>query len=196
MSKVMATITMSLDGYVAGPRDRVDVGLGEGGERLHWWMFGEPDSAVGPDPADTALVEQTFRSAGAAIVGRTMHDIAEGWGDDPGFGMPVFVLTHRPEEAVVKGDTRFEFVTEGIDATLARARAAAGERHVIVLGGADTLRQFLASCHVDELTLTIAPFVLGGGKRLFEGFDRADLAFERFAVVESPLATHVRYHVS
>ena len=118
-----------------------------------------------------------------------------GWGDDSGFGVPVFVVTHRPDDTVVKGDTTFEFVTGGIADALARARAAAAGKNVIVVGGADLLRRYLAAGLVDELTLTIAPVLLGAGKRLFDGISRTDVTFERTGVIESPFATHLRFRV-
>jgi dihydrofolate reductase len=124
-----------------------------------------------------------------------MHDLADGWGDEPGFGVPVFVVTHREHETVVKGETTFEFVTDGIDVALGKARAAAGAKDVLVMGGADLLRQYLDAGVVDELALTIAPVLLGGGKRLFDGIGRTDVVFERVAVLESPWATHLRYEV-
>ena len=199
MGKVLGGITMSLDGFVTGPNDRLGAGLGDGGERLHYWVFGGPwrygkesGSATG---ADKDYIEETFASAGAWLVGRTMHDVVDGWGDDPGFGVPVYVVTHRPHETVAKGDTTFEFVTEGKDTALERARAAAGEKNVLVMGGADLLRQYLAAGVVDELTLTVAPVLLGAGKRLFDGIERIDIAFERTDVIESPYATHLRYRV-
>ena len=199
MGKVLGGITMSLDGFVTGPNDRLGAGLGDGGERLHYWVFGgawrygeEGGSATG---ADKEYIEETFASAGSWLVGRTMHDVVDGWGDDPGFAVPVYVVTHRPHETLVKGDTTFEFVTDGIDAALGKARAAAGEKNVLVMGGADLLRQYLDAGVVDELTLTIAPVLLGAGKRLFEGIERTDLAFERTAVIESPYATHLRFRV-
>jgi dihydrofolate reductase len=199
MAKVLAGITMSLDGFVTGPNDRLGAGLGEGGERLHEWVFGGPwtyDSPRGsPAPVDQDYLDEMFGSGAAWIVGRTMHDVVDGWGDDPGFGVPVFVVTHRAREAIVKGDTTFEFVTGGIDDALARARAAAAGKNVIVMGGADLLRQYLAAGLVDELTLTIAPVLLGAGKRLFEGISRTELGFERTAVIESPFATHLRFRV-
>jgi dihydrofolate reductase len=199
MADVIAGITMSLDGYVTGPDDRLGAGLGEGGERLHYWVFGGPWTYHGPrgSPAavDQAYIDEVFSSGGAFIVGRTMHDVVDGWGEDPGFGVPVFVVTHRARETVVKGDTSFEFVTGGIADALARARAAAGDKNVIVMGGADVLRQYLAAGLVTELTLTIAPVLLGAGKRLFDGLPHTDLAFERTKVVESPFATHLRYRV-
>jgi dihydrofolate reductase len=200
MSKVLAGITMSLDGYVTGPNDRLGAGLGDDGEQLHQWVFGGPwtyaDGPRGePSDVDKEYLDDVFTSTGAWIVGRTMHDVVGGWGDDPGFGVPVFVVTHRPHETAVKGDTTFEFVMGGIVDALARARAAAADRNVIVMGGADVLRQYLAAGLVDELTLTLAPVLLGAGKRLFDGISRTDLVFERFSVVESPFATHVRFRV-
>jgi len=200
MGKVVGGITMSMDGFVTGPNDRLGAGLGDGGERLHYWVFGGPwtygDEARGSaSEIDQAYLEDAFSAGGAWLVGRTMHDVVDGWGDDPGFGVPVYVVTHRAHETLVKGDTTFEFVTDGIDVALAMARAAAGDKNVIVMGGADLLRQYLAAGVVDELTLTIAPVLLGGGKRLFEGIERTDLGFERTAVIESPYATHLRYEV-
>jgi dihydrofolate reductase len=200
MGKVVGGITMSMDGFVAGPNDRLGAGLGDGGERLHYWVFGRPwtydDGSRGSaSDIDQEYLDDVFSSGGAWLVGRTMHDVADGWGDDPGFGVPVFVVTHRPHETVVKGTTTFEFVTDGIDAALDQARAAAGDKNVILMGGADLLRQYLSAGVVDEFTLTIAPVLLGSGKRLFDGIGRTDIAFERTAVIESPYATHLRYEV-
>jgi dihydrofolate reductase len=199
MAKVIAGITMSLDGYITGPNDRLGAGLGDDGERLHNWVFGGPWTYEGPRGApaevDQAYLDDVFADGGAWIVGRTMHDVVDGWGDDPGFGVPVFVVTHRAREAVVKGDTTFEFVTGGIVDALAQAQAAAAGKNVIVMGGADLLRQYLAAGLVDEFTLTIAPVLLGAGKRLFDGIARTDITFERTAVIESPLATHLRFRV-
>ena len=199
MAKVIAGITMSLDGYVTGPNDRLGAGLGEGGERLHYWVFGGPwtyDEPTGsPVGVDQEHLDDVFGSAGAWLVGRTMHDLVDGWGDDPGFGVPVFVVTHRARETAVKGDTTFEFITGGITDALARAKAAAAGKNVIVMGGADLLRQYLAAGLVEEFTLTIAPVLLGAGKLLFDGISRTDIAFERTAVIESPFATHLSFRV-
>jgi dihydrofolate reductase len=200
MTKVVAGITMSLDGYITGPDDRRGAGLGDGGERLHYWVFGGPWTSDGPRGSavgvDKDYLEEVFTAGGAWIVGRTMHDVVDGWGDDPGFGVPVFVVTHRSHDVVVKGDTSFEFVTGGIDDALERARAAAAGKNVIVMGGANLLRQYLEAGLVDELTLTIAPVLLGAGKRLFEGISRTDITFERTAIIESPFATHLRFRVT
>jgi dihydrofolate reductase len=199
MAKVIAGITVSLDGYTTGPNDRPGAGLGDGGERLHEWVFGGPWTYDGergtPGAVDQGYLDEVSGSAGASIVGRTMHDVVDGWGDDPGFGVPVFVVTHRARETVVKGDTTFEFVTGGIADALARAQAAAAGKNVIVMGGADLLRQYLAAGLVDEFTLTIAPVLLGAGKRLFDGIATTGLTFDRTAVIESPFATHLRFRV-
>jgi dihydrofolate reductase len=199
MGKVITGITVSLDGFVTGLDDRPGAGLGDGGERLHYWVFGGPWTYSGPrgEPAepDQAFLADVFGNAGAWIVGRTMHDVVDGWGDDPGFGVPLFIVTHRPTETIVKGDTTFEFVTEGIQAALERARAAAGDKDVVVMGGAHVLRQYLNAGLVDELTITVSPVLLGDGKPLFDGSVRTNLVFERFAVVESPWATHLRFRV-
>ena len=125
-----------------------------------------------------------------------MHDVVDGWGDDPGFGVPVFVVTHRPHPTVAKGDTTFEFVTAGAEAALARARAAAGGRNILVMGGANLLGQYLDAGVIDELTVTIAPVLLGSGKRLFDSTRRTDLTFDRAGVIESPFATHLRYRLA
>ena len=191
---------MSLDGFITGPNDGPDAGLGEGGERLHWWVFGGPwtyDSGPRgePAPADKAYLEKSFSAGGAMLVGRAMYDAAGGWGDEPGFGVPVFVVTHCAQETLVKGDTTFEFVTDGVDSALAKARAGAGEKNVIVMGGANLMAQYLDAGVVDELVVTIAPVLLGGGKRMFDGVSRRDIAFERTEVIESPFATHLRYDV-
>ena len=201
MGKVIAGITVSLDGFVTGPNDRLGAGLGDGGERLHHWVFGRPwtyddEERGSASEADQEYLDSVFSAGGAWIVGRTMHDVVDGWGDDPGFGTTVFVVTHRPTETAVKGDTTFEFVTEGIEGALERARAAAGDKDVIVMGGADLLRQYLNAGLVDEFTLTVAPVLLGSGKPLFDGSQRSDLEFERFSVIESRYATHLRYRVS
>ncbi len=198
--KVLAGITISLDGYFAGPNDRPGAGLGDGGERLHWWVFGGPwtyesGARSEPDPIDQAYLGSVFPSAGAHLIGRSMYDAADGWGDDPGFGVPAFVVTHRAHPRLVKGDTSFEFVTEGFDAAVAKARASAGEKNVLVMGGGNLLRQSLEAGIVDEVALTIAPVLLGAGKRLFDGMRRIDLSFERTEVIESPWATHIRYRV-
>ena len=167
MSKVVLEMTVSLDGYSAGPDIGPDEPLGRGGEQLHDWMFG------GTPAEAEALQMEKFANVGAVIVGRRMADLGIGnWGDEPVFHAPVFVITHRPAEAIVKdGGTSYTFVTDGIEAALERAREAAGTQDIHLGGGAEIARQFLNAGLVDEVQLHISPLILGGGQRLFDGVD-------------------------
>jgi dihydrofolate reductase len=196
MTKVVAAITISLDGYVTGPNDGPGRGLGEGGERLHYWVFGGPWS-YDQEPsgeargADKQYLDGAMARAGAVVIGRRMYEAAEAWGGHNPFGMPLFVVTHRPEDEPSNGG--FTFVG-GLDEAIARAREAAGDKDISVGGGADVIRQAVRAGHVDELSISIAPVVLGGGKRLFEGFDET-LDLEHVALLQSPFATHITYRV-
>jgi dihydrofolate reductase len=195
MTQVIAGITTSLDGYITGPNDGPGRGLGEGGERLHYWVFGGPwtDDAEPTGEAtgaDKAVLDAAIARLGAVVGGRTTYEAAEAWGRHNPWGVPFFIVTHRPEEA--PADAGFTFV-HGLDEAIAQARAAAG-KDVFIMGGADVIRQALRGGHVDELALTIAPVVLGGGKRLFDGFDETVL-LEHLGVVQSPFATHIAYRV-
>jgi dihydrofolate reductase len=196
MTKVLAGITTSVDGYVAGPDDGPGKGLGEGGERLHFWVFGGPwsyDSESTGEPAgeDAAWLEEMMARVGAVVGGRWTYEAAGHWGDTNPWGLTFFIVTHRPEEEPAGG--AFTFV-DGVEEAVARAREAAGDKDVHVMGGADVIRQALAAGLVDELTIIVAPVVLGGGKRLFEGFDQS-LELEHIGVRQSPLATFVDYRV-
>ena len=200
MQKVLAGITMSMDGYVTGPNDRRGAGLGDGGERLHYWVFGGPwtydtQSRGTPAPEDQAYLDEVFPPAARGSSAARCTTSSTAGATTPASACPYSSSRTAPTRRQVKGDTTFTFVTDGAEAALAQAREAAGDRNVIVMGGADLLRQYLDLGVVDEITLTIAPILLGGGKRLFEGIGRTDLAFERTAVVESPFATHIRYRV-
>ncbi len=196
MSKVIAGITTSVDGYVAGPNDGPGKGLGERGERLHYWVFGGPWS-YGTEPTgemlpeDKAWMDEAFGRLGAVVSGRWTYEAAEHWGDTNPWGIPFFVVTHRPEDQP-PGD-HFTFVG-GVGEAIEQAKAVAGEKHVHVMGGADVIRQALAEDLVDELTIIVAPVVLGGGKRLFDGFGR-DLDLEHLGVRQSRYATFVDYRV-
>jgi dihydrofolate reductase len=201
MGKVHADITMSLDGFVAGRNDSPDLPLGEGGERLHEWVFGlaswrGPHGLEGGETGrDSEVLAEAMEENGAVVVGRRMFDNAHGWGDNPPFHVPVFVLTHEAREPEAKeGGTTFTFVTDGIESALDQAKEAAGGRNVSIGGGANTIQQYLAARLVDELQVHIAPMLLGGGVRLFDGLDPG-IELETARVIESPLVTHVRFRV-
>src|SRR6266566_2011115 len=196
MSKIIAGITTSVDGYITGPDDGPGCGLGVGGERLHYWVFGGPWSYDSPgrgEPAgqDKAWLERTMAANGAVIAGRGTYEAAGHWGDKNPWGIPVFVVTHRPEEQPPGG----EFVFVGsLDEALGQAVAAAGGKQVYVMGGADLIRQALAAGRVDEFTIIIAPVTLGAGKRLFDGFGES-LELEHLGVRQSRFATFIDYAV-
>ncbi|MDQ0673636.1 dihydrofolate reductase [Pseudarthrobacter siccitolerans] len=197
MGKVIAAITTSVDGFITGPDDGPGLGLGKGGERLHYWVMGGPwtyegghDFAMhGPDKD---FYDELVAGLGAGIVGRGMYDAAGAWGGTNPFPGPLMVLTHRVEDqpAAASG---FTFVS-GFEEALAQAAAAAGGKDVSIGGGADVIRQALAAGRVDELVLSTAPVVLGAGKRLFDGFHH-DIDLEIVRTVSSTFATHVRYAV-
>lgn len=196
MTAVVAQITQSLDGYVAGPDDRPGKGLGEGGERLHYWVFNGPWTYANEPTGEASGVDKDILDegggrTGAVIGGRATYDAAEAWGGENPWNVPFFILTHRTEDEPPNGG--FTFVS-GLEPALAQARDAAGDKDVGIMGGADTIRQALASGHVDELVVTIAPVLLGGGKRLFEGFDRS-VDLEQVDARQSDWATHLRYRI-
>ncbi|MDQ3821673.1 MAG: dihydrofolate reductase family protein [Actinomycetota bacterium] len=196
MGKVIAGITTSVDGYVAGPNDGPGKGLGEGGERLHYWVFGGPwtyeaEPTGEMHPEDKAWMDEAFGRLGAVVGGRWTYEAAEHWGDTNPWGLPFFIVTHRPEEQPPGG--HFTFVA-GVPQAIEQARAAAGDKDVHVMGGADVIRQALAAGLVDELTIIVAPLILGGGKRLFEGFED-DIDLEHLGVRQSRYATFIDYRV-
>ena len=196
MTKVLAGITTSVDGYITGPGDGPGVGLGEGGERLHYWVFGGPwtygDDAKGePTGEDAVWLAEAFARIGAVVAGRSTYEAAGHWGDENPWGLPLFIVTHRPEEEPEGG--HFTFVP-GVEEAIERAIAAAGDKDVHVMGGADVIRQALATGLVEELTIIIAPVVLGAGKHLFEGFSHS-LELEHIGVRQSQYATFIDYRV-
>jgi dihydrofolate reductase len=211
MSRLRFNITLSLDGYVAGPRQSIDHPLGEGGENLHQWAFacrtfrqmhGMEGGETGPDDA---IVSETFENIGATIMGRHMFGGGDGpwgrapwrgwWGENPPYHTPVFVLTHHPREPLeMQGGTTFHFVTQGIHAALERAREAAGGKDVALGGGADAAQQYLRAGLIDEMEIHLVPLFLADGARLFERMDGRQRGFECDRVVSSPAVTHLRYH--
>jgi dihydrofolate reductase len=201
MGLVVFEISMSLDGFIAGPNDRPGLGLGEGGERLHQWAYDlaswreRHGLAGGQTNRDAELLDEALRNTGASIVGRRMFDNAEGWGENPPFDMPVFVLTHQAREPLVKGGTTFTFVTDGIESALAQARAAAGAKNVAIGGGANVAQQYLKAGLLDEIEIHLVPILLGDGIRLFDHLGDAQIELERTRVIDSPSVTHLRFRV-
>jgi dihydrofolate reductase len=210
MSKLRVYITVSADGYVAGPNQSEEHPLGEGGGGLHDWAFalrifqelhGRGGGVVNES---TPVVEEALANVGAQIMGRGMFGGGPGpwgedpwpgwWGEDPPFHMPVFVLTHHERDPLTLSDTTFTFVTDGIEAALEQARAAAAGKDVTVGGGADVINQYLAAGLVDELDLNVVPLVLGGGARLFEGVG-PELSLEQVRAVEAPGVAHLKYRI-
>lgn len=209
MSKVRVSLSVSADGYVAGPNQSLENPLGEGGEGLHQWMIAlrawrEPHGLEGGEVnASSPVVEESLANVGAEIMGRGKFGGGPGpwrdewrgwWGDQPPFHMPVFVLTHHERDPLTLSDTTFTFVTGGIEAALDRARDAAGGKDVLVGGGASVVNQYLAAGLVDELELHIAPLVLGGGARLFDGVGPG-LRLEQVRAIGAPGVTHLGYRV-
>jgi dihydrofolate reductase len=211
MPKVILDISMSLDGYVAGPNQTLEEPLGVGGEQLHEWVFNtkawrEPHGLEGGEEnQDSEVIAEHVGRIGATIMGRRMFSGGEGpweddpnrdawWGESPPFHHAVFILTHHPRERVAKeGGTTFTFVTDGIESALEQARAAAGDKDVAIAGGARVAQEYLDAGFLDELQIHVAPVLLGGGVRLFEN-EHAEIELVR--VVESPVVTHLRYRVA
>jgi dihydrofolate reductase len=197
MTRVTCNISVSVDGFVAGPSQSVDNPVGEGGLRLHEWHFD-------PQGQDVAIVEEWQQSPGAYVMGRNMFAHGRGewdpdwkgwWGDDPPYHAPVFVLTHYARAPVpMEGGTTFHFVTDGVESAVDQAKAAADGKSVEIAGGASTVNACLRAGLVDELHLHISPVLLGAGERLFDGVPDT-LRLEPVQVVSSPGVTHVKYRV-
>jgi dihydrofolate reductase len=216
MAKLTFDITMSLDGLIAGPNVGPERGLGEGGDRLHEWAYGLKSfrelhgRSGGTTGTDSDVLGEAIRSPGAILMGRGMFGGGEGpwgdeawgdepwegwWGDEPPFRKPVFVLTHHARETLIKGQTTFTFVTDGIEAALEHAQAAAGDEDVAVAGGANIAQQYLRAGLLDELQIHLVPVLLGRGVRLFDNLDSAQVELECTRVIPSAAVTHLRYRV-
>jgi dihydrofolate reductase len=197
VSNTTCHMSVSLDGFVAGPEQSLEAGLGKRGQELHAWHMGDPRA----NEADAIAAEWLMRERGAYVMGRNMYGPVRGkwdgewtgwWGPEPPYHAPVFVLTHHAHDPIpMEGGTTFYFVTEGFDAAYAAAREAAGDKGVDIAGGASTVQQALRAGVIDELALDIAPVLLGSGERLFDGVE--SFGFEPVEVLHSPLSTHVRY---
>jgi dihydrofolate reductase len=212
VSKLRFEISISADGFVAGPNQSEENPLGEGGEQLHEWVIkleawrsahGRSGGEANPS---SEFVEEAMENVGAAVMGRNMFGGGPGpwgkdpwngwWGEDPPFHVPVFVLTHHQREPLqMQGGTTFHFVTDGIESALSQAKEAAGGKDVRLGGGAEAAQQYLAAGLIDELQLNVVPLLLGEGARLFENVG-ADLELEQDRVVHTPEVTHIRYRVT
>jgi dihydrofolate reductase len=192
MGVVYFELSMSLDGFVTGPNVSVDNPLGDGGEHLHDWMF-EGKTAE----ESVEFEEKVFAPSGAIVMGRRMLDLGIGpWGDNPTFHAPVFVVTNRPHDPIVKeGGTTYHFVTDGLEAAFEQARKATGTKDIAIVGGADIVRQCLDRGLVEEARLNLIPMVLGSGTRLFEGVDASNLHFAIARVIEADGVVHLRFRV-
>ncbi len=199
MGKVIADMSISLDGFSTGPNDGPENPLGEGGDRLHEWMsglgdWGERHDLTGPH---AEVFRESRAHVGAAVMGRRVFDNGvEPWGENPPFHVPVFVVTHKAREILVKeGGTTYTFVTDGIASALAQAQAAAGDKDVVLGGGADIVRQFIKAGLLDELQLHLVPVLLGDGIRLFDQTSTEHIELDYMRVIEAPGVTHLRFRV-
>ena len=212
MANLRLDISMSLDGFIAGPNQSQEDPLGQGGTQLHEWAFElaawrTPHGRDGGEVnASTEVVEESLENLGAAVMGRNMFGGGPGpwgddpwdgwWGDDPPFHVPVFVVTHHAREPLAKeGGTTFTFVTDGIESALDQAREAAGGKDVALGGGANVAQQYLKAGLIDEMQLHVVPVLLGDGARLFDNLGGAEVGLECTRVIEAPGVTHLTYRV-
>ena len=210
MSRLRLKISMSLDGFVAGPDQSVNDPLGKGGERLHDWVVSlaawrsAHGLGGGEINASTTIVEESVANIGATVMGRNMFGGHPGpwrsdepwngwWGDNPPFHHPVFVVTHHPRERLVlEGDNTFSFITAGVETAVAKAKRAAGGKDVSLAGGAGVAQQCLRAGLVDEMEINLAPVVLGAGERLLDGVnDLHGLTLVR--TVATPHVVHLKF---
>jgi dihydrofolate reductase len=211
MSTFRFNLSMSLDGYIAGPDQSLENPLGVGGEQLHEWALGlaawrEPHGLEGGEVNEsTPVVEGQVANVGAYVMGRNMFGGGPGpwaedpwpgwWGENPPFHVPVFVITHHSRESLeLQGGTTFHFVTEGVESALAQAREAAGDKDVVLGGGASVVQQSFHASLLDEFTVSVVPVLLGGGERLFDNLDAAT-KFEQVRAVDAPGVAHLKYRV-
>lgn len=202
MGKVIVELSMSLDGFVAGPNDGPQNGLGDGGDRLFQWYYsGDTDFPLpGTDMvfkisrASAELLQQEWGSLGAMVAGRRMFDIAHGWGGNPPGGGPCFIVTHAAPQEWLKPGSPFTFVSDGVESAIRQAKQAAGGKNVAA-SSASIAQQCLRAALLDEIHINLAPVLLGAGVRLFDHLGAAPVDLERTRVVEAPGVTHLRFRV-
>jgi dihydrofolate reductase len=205
---VTCQLSVSLDGFIAGPNQSLENPLGEGGMRLHEWAFSNASWRAqhgldgGERNADSEVIEEATQGVGAYLMGRKMFGGGDGpwdenwtgwWGDEPPYHAPAFVLSRHPREPLRLQGTTFTFVNDGIHSALEQARAAAGDQDVAIAGGAKTVQQYLAAGLLDELHLHVVPVLLGSGERLL--VDAGNPMLQPVQVVAAPTVTHLKYRV-
>ena len=190
--QVVLAFSMSLDGFIAGPKVSVDVPMGEGGMTLHDWLFNE--APEGSDGIDARMAKEAFAAAGATVMGKRTFEVGLPQWDDTPYPVPSFVLTREPRAPLPQTSGSFTFVTDGIASAIAQAKAAAGAKDVVVMG-ANAAQQCLAAGLADELAIQVVPILLGDGTRLFEHIANPPIALEQQRAVQSPFVTHLRYRV-
>jgi dihydrofolate reductase len=211
MGKIFADISMSLDGFIAGPNPTLEEPLGRGGEALHDWVvrlaaWRKPHGMSGGETGPEGdVMEESITNLGAVIMGRKMFNGGDGpwekdpnpdgwWGDTPPFHVPVFVLTkHKREKVTKEGGTSFTFVTDGIQSAFTQAKKAAGDKNISISGGANTIQQFIKAGLLDELQIHMVPILLNGGTPLLTNLD--DTNFEKIRVIDSPLVIHLKFRI-
>ncbi len=202
MSKVFVELSMSLDGFVAGPNDGPENGLGDGGERLFQWYYsGDTDFPLpGTDMvfkisrASAELLREEWATIGAMVAGRRMFDIARAWGGNPPGGGPCFIVTHTTPQEWVKEGSPFTFVTDGVESAIRQAKKAAGDKNVAI-SSASIAQQCIKAGLLDEIHINLAPVLLGAGVRLFDHLGTEPIQLERIRVIEAPGVTHLRFRV-
>jgi dihydrofolate reductase len=211
MGKIVCDISMSLDGYIAGPNPTLEEPLGHGGEELHKWVYNlkswrEPHGMTGGETGqDNDIMKESTENIGAVIMGRRMFSGGEGpwesdpnpdawWGSTPPFHVPVFILTnHKREKVEKKGGTSFNFITDGIESALSQAKGAAEDKNISIAGGANTIQQFIKARYLNEIQIHIAPILLGGGTPLLANLSHINL--KKMRVIDSPYVTHIKFQI-
>jgi dihydrofolate reductase len=202
MANVVLELSMSLDGFVAGPNDSPELPLGEGGEQLFKWYFSGDTEFVVPSgtmtfrvsPVSAAYLKEGFATVGALVSGRRTFEIAQGWGGRHPIDVPAFVVTHTIPQEWVKEGVPFTFVTDGVESAIEQAKAVAGDK-VVAVGSASIAQQCIRAGLLDEILIDLAPVLLGGGVRLFEHLDIGPIELESMGVVEAPDVTHLRFRI-
>jgi len=202
MGKVIFENSVSLDGFVAGPNDGPDNGLGDGGQRLFdWYNNGDvafplqgTDMVFKISRASAELLREEWDKLGAMVAGRRMFDIAHAWGGNPPGGGPCFIVTHNPPQEWLKEGSPFTFVTDGVESAVAKAKQVAGDKNVGI-SSASIMQQCLKAGLLDEIQIDLAPVLLGGGVRLFDHLGAVPIELERTRVIEAPGVTHLRYRI-